>query len=1141
MNSSKKESIAITAIINEANKFDNLEDNLRKRDREPVWDGDLCLYQTDSNKSDEIMGRIPVQVKGIEEIIDTQKETIDYSVKISDIENYKKDKKGAIFFVVEVFENRDTAIYYKVFDIGTINEVLKTTKKGQKTKRFQFDRLKANQLISICIEFIKKLELYEDVIPIKAVEVYNKKTICYDYNTKYELEEIKKSNDVFYETNAYREAKEKLEKQNVIILHGEPWVGKTSTARKLVMNYIEQGYVFLYGNVDDLVEIKNKVSMEGKIICLLDDFLGSNVRYLEKNVAESTLDKIINIFKNSKDKKLILTTRTYIYNNSKQLFYKFYHATGIKDEYLIDVANYNYMEKGNILYNHLKKNNILGTVNYTQILNHKFYEEIINHENFNPGVIALICERMRDKQIDNVKEYIKGMLNDPERLWEEEYQKLSDYEKIILIIIVLFGVKVPEKYIKEQFNQIIKNENIKIINSETFEKSIDMLSISFVKVTFNEDDEKELEVCKHSVADYIISKIKKGNINIKRYIDSAKYVEVLHYIDMIARKNNEIQEMLAQKVERDLNVIKDFFYNKIDILYDILEKNLNPKRVKILKKIIVSAFSNYDINLILSILENDYSVTYEYTLEMLKEYIIDKNDDEILYRLRYVSDCEEFFGSCLEIVDYKKNSEYMLNSFETVKDILIEIVSEDVENTIEEIMLERVAEDILNGKDKKQIVKEFIESVVNDEIPSLRKLYSKKLYQEILENLYEDCYIYIDEEKLQKTINNIKENPKKNEEPVQLRIDKVDFKQREYIREKFEKDFAIESEEEEEDIDLLGSRRVEMYGKWWLESFIDSYFKKTNNIELYYEFTTQKKQIDYSLKSFAREFLDYILYEKNKVSQKAERILSKIAYENFIEGNININQDDIQEYEEKETKVMEELYHSKLLIKKEEKVEFLNHYIYLYMAVNEVMKKNNNLIIIMTNWKEEKYVDRDDNLANMKQKVLQLYSALNTEKFNKEYAIPLLDCFVRILENKRKTNGKIGIAKAMIDLLSINIKLNGKFEIYSTTSRIFEPLWMTQFVTGTEIEWDIGYFDYSIYKEILDNKCYDKENEAYILNFKEILKDKELKKICSELEVWDYLYDIYCESVNVLEALKQNKELDLYHIVAKKFEEKYFI
>lgn len=117
--------------------------------------------------------------------------------------------------------------------------------------------------------------------------------------------------------------------------------------------------------------------------------------------------KISDIENYKKDKKLILTTRTYIYNNSKQLFYKFYHATGIKDEYLIDVANYNYAEKGSILYNHLKKNNILGTVNYTQIINHRFYEDI------------------------------------------------------------------------------------KIINSEIFEKAIDMLSISFVKITFNEEDEKE--------------------------------------------------------------------------------------------------------------------------------------------------------------------------------------------------------------------------------------------------------------------------------------------------------------------------------------------------------------------------------------------------------------------------------------------------------------------------------------------------------------------------------------------------------------------------------------------------------------------------------------------------------------------------
>ena len=59
--------------------------------------------------------------------------------------------------------------------------------------------------------------------------------------------------------------------------------------------------MFIYGNVDDLQNIKEQVAIDEKIICLLDDFLGSNVEYLEKNIADSTLDKIVGIFKNSKN------------------------------------------------------------------------------------------------------------------------------------------------------------------------------------------------------------------------------------------------------------------------------------------------------------------------------------------------------------------------------------------------------------------------------------------------------------------------------------------------------------------------------------------------------------------------------------------------------------------------------------------------------------------------------------------------------------------------------------------------------------------------------------------------------------------------------------------------------------------------
>ena len=61
MNSTKKESIAINALINEINKYDNLQENFNKRDKIPVWDGKIELYKKDSNKKDDIVGEIPVQ------------------------------------------------------------------------------------------------------------------------------------------------------------------------------------------------------------------------------------------------------------------------------------------------------------------------------------------------------------------------------------------------------------------------------------------------------------------------------------------------------------------------------------------------------------------------------------------------------------------------------------------------------------------------------------------------------------------------------------------------------------------------------------------------------------------------------------------------------------------------------------------------------------------------------------------------------------------------------------------------------------------------------------------------------------------------------------------------------------------------
>ncbi len=1148
MNSDKKESIAITAIINEVNQFDNIQENLKKKDKEPVWDGELTLYQAQSNQSNEIIGRIPVQVKGIGKEIDKKEPTLDYGVKISDIENYKKDKKGAIFFVVEVFENRETAIYYKVFDLETIDNILKSIKTKQITKKFEFKRLEKNQLVSICIDFIDKLNVYETIIPIKKVEVYDKKILCYDYNTKYELEEMKKANEVFFETNSYREAKKKLEKQNVIILHGEPWVGKTSTARKLVMNYIEEGYLFLYGNVDDLVEIKSKVAMEGKMICLLDDFLGSNVQYLEKNVAESTLDKIINIFKNSKDKKLILTSRTYIYNNCKQLFYKFYHATGIKDEYLIDVADYNYLEKGNILYNHLQKNGLLATEQYEQIVDDEFYEDIIEHPNFNPGVISLICERMKNKKDIVIQEYIRNMLGDPEGLWEEEYQKLTNYEKIILIIIVLFGVKVPEEYVEEQFQQIIREENIQVIEQDTFSKAMDKLTVSFIKVTFNEQEQREVQVCKHSIADYIISKIRKGQIDIKRYIKSANYIEVLHYIHIILDRNEEeLTEILAQKAEEDFEKIKNFIYDEKSILYHILERRITPRRKEILKEIILQAFESYEIGLILSILENETNTLYDFTLRMFKKYIIDRQEEEYLYQIQYITDYETYLQICLQIVNYQKNSEYAMANLTDIEDSLIEVVSEDVKATIEEIMMESVAKDMINGQTLEEIKKEYIESVAYDEVPTLRKLYSKEIFKEILEVLYRCCYIDIDEEELQEIIKSLKnEKEEVQEDRIEENLIETKAKQKKYIQEKFRKASRKQTQLKEKiDYKEFAKKAMfELHRNWWENSFVHDYISYWDDCEnyaslvLYYEFVKENTKRDTSLAGLAKQFLAYV-YQKYKVSKRADKVLRELIYHGFLNGEFEIEETILKEYELKHPSIMKKIYETNLIEKQTGAV--INEYIYLFIALEEVKQKQDDLLKIMVNWVEKTFSSQEEKLIDKKERIFQLYAEIDRITFHNRYLVPVLSYFVFWIQNKAKTKGKMGIVREIVNLFSIEIELDETFDSSADLSHVNIFSWMIPYVIGDEIGSYMGQFDYSIYQKQFYQKCYDLDTFCYLLNFKKILRDKELREICASLKIWDYLYEIYLIAIEVLEKLQENPQMDSYHIAQRRLKEKYDI
>ncbi len=119
---------------------DHLVPNINENDREPSWDGDIYIYSDNGNnhKKDNLIGRVPVQVKGISVKFEPTSETIKFSINLSDLNNYYRER-GALYFVIEVFNPESDRVddvkykvYYRVLSTYRINKLL-TKANEQKT------------------------------------------------------------------------------------------------------------------------------------------------------------------------------------------------------------------------------------------------------------------------------------------------------------------------------------------------------------------------------------------------------------------------------------------------------------------------------------------------------------------------------------------------------------------------------------------------------------------------------------------------------------------------------------------------------------------------------------------------------------------------------------------------------------------------------------------------------------------------------------------------------------------------------------------------------------------------------------------------------------------------------------------------
>lgn len=479
--------------------------------------------------------------------------------------------------------------------------------------------------------------------------------------TSFYKEKIDKEVQLFIETKYYKEAIKTLEKENVIIIHGNPGTGKTTLANILVYQFLARDYKLKYIMNSELSNINNLINIDEKEIILIDDFLGSNILELEAG-KETALATLINLCRFKKNKKLILVTRTVLYNRAKNTYEKFNEVDNKICNLMIDTSRINILERAKILYNHLSFYGINSTEKYEAFIKNKLYLKIIRSHNFNPRIVAEIVENaaLRLDNNDEIVQMIDDSLSNPNSIWEYYYKNLNAEEKIILKLIAIFNREINMDILKDVFDgiyhKIAKKYNLSI-KENCFLESIRTLSGSLVRIV-NREDSKMINLANPSIRDYIIDIFSKNEDNlITDYIDTNLYIEQLLFLYQITNQKarNAIKEIILQNYFL-LNCIE---YKEEKIFNFLVSNKINNK---LTKKIFKKFFIDRQLRIRYQTMQNILYLVKEeeaYYKRVFITYEYKKQINNIIDNINYRDSLEEYLDISDSIFEF--NFEYYVD------------------------------------------------------------------------------------------------------------------------------------------------------------------------------------------------------------------------------------------------------------------------------------------------------------------------------------------------------------------------------------------------------------------------------------------------------------------------------------------------
>lgn len=361
-----------------------------------------------------------------------------------------------------------------------------------------------------------------------------------------------------YWTQSIGNALDKLFKYKVVVITGNPGVGKT-TAAKNIATLLQCRYKYkLCVTYSLLKELEDVWNDKAKQVFYYDDFLGTNYFEAITENKDSEICNFIRRVRDSSNKYLILTSRTTILARADVSSVAFYRSQLLRAPYICNMDELSQYEKARILYAEMQRSKCPAEI-LKSVLSNRNYMKIINHRNFNPRLVEYIFSKSNVDQSLTADAFFKRVvhsLDHPSEVWQTVFQNQLSNLETLLVWCVFLHPEPTDDAIKRAYARLVLMKELNHAKSvlNCNEALRPLLSSVFTRCIVTKD-KTLIRLFNPSIGDYLICIFGDSAVGLRlalcalRSVDAInKFVEVAETLKLSFEFQADILYYLADNM-----------------------------------------------------------------------------------------------------------------------------------------------------------------------------------------------------------------------------------------------------------------------------------------------------------------------------------------------------------------------------------------------------------------------------------------------------------------------------------------------------------------------------------------------------------------------------------------------------------------